>query len=128
MTVRGPSMVPLKMCVTDTAQINNPTKKRYDACCSCEAIAKWSRFNETMQFDAKILNYSRSGIYLEAGQAIKPETTVFIRLEILLSGSWGSSDRGWLRTLALGKVKRCRELERNSDTSFGIGVRYYSAE
>jgi hypothetical protein len=51
-------------------------------------------FNETMQFDAKILNYSRSGIYLEAGQAIKPETTVFIRLEILLSGSWGSSDHG----------------------------------
>jgi hypothetical protein len=121
-------MKPLRMGVAGKGQINNHTEKRYDERCSCEAIAKWSRFNETMQFDAKILNYSRSGIYLEAGQAIKPETTVFIRLEILLSGSWGSSDRGWLRTFALGKVKWCRELERNSDTYFGIGVQYYSAE
>jgi hypothetical protein len=116
-------MEPLKICVTDAAQINNHTEKRYDQRSSCEAIAKWSRFNETMHFfDAKILNFSRSGIYLEADQAVKSETTVFIRLEILLSGNWGSSDNGWLRTIALGKVKWCRELDRNSDTYYGIGV------
>ena len=57
-------MEPLKIFVTDTAQINDHMEKRYDERCSCEAIAKWSRFNETMRFfDAKILNFSRSGIY-----------------------------------------------------------------
>ena len=121
-------MEPLKICVTDTAQINNHTEKRYDERCSCEAIARWSRFNETMQFDAKILNFSRSGIYIEADQAINPETTVFVRLEILLSGTWGSSDYGCLHTISIGKVKWCRELDSNSDGSYGIGVRYYHAE
>jgi hypothetical protein len=81
-----------------------------------------------MQFDAKILNFSRSGIYLEADEAIKPETTVFVRLEILLSGTWGSSDYGWLHSISIGKVKWCRELDIKSDGSYGIGVRYYHAE
>jgi hypothetical protein len=121
-------MEPLERCVTDTAQINNQTEKRYDERCSCEAIVKWSHFNESMQFDAKILNFSRSGIYLEADQALKPGTTVFIRLEILLSGTWGSSDQGWLRTVMLGQVKWCKELVRNDAECYGIGVRYYDAE
>ena len=118
-------MEPIKIWVPDTAQINNRTEKRNDDRCSCEAIAKWSRFNKTMEFDAKILNFSRAGIYLESDQAVKPETTVFIRLEILLSDTWGSPDSGWLHTIALGKVKWCRELGRNSDKCYGIGVRYY---
>lgn len=121
-------MEPLKICLTDTAQINNHMETRCDERCCCEAIVKWSHFNETMQFDAKILNFSRSGIYLEADQALKPGTTVFIRLEILLSGTWGSSYHGWLRTVTLGQVKWCKELDRNGPKYYGIGVRYHSAE
>jgi hypothetical protein len=121
-------MESLKICVTDTAQINNHTEKRYYERCSCEAIAKWSRFNETMLFDARILNFSRSGIYLEAEQPVKPETIIIVRLEILLSGTWGSSDHGSLRTISIGQVKWCKDLVRNGVDYYGTGVRYYSAE
>ena len=109
--------------------MNNHTETRYDERCGCEAIVKWSYFSEYMQhFDAKILNFSRSGIYLMADQAIKPGTTIFVRLEILLSGTWGSSDHGWLRTIRIGEVKWCRELAINGSDYYGIGVRYYNAE
>ncbi|MGD1973078.1 MAG: PilZ domain-containing protein [Desulfobacterales bacterium] len=121
-------MEPLRICVTNTAQINNPTEKRYDERCSCEAIVKWSRFNQSIQFDAKILNFSRSGIYLEVEQAIKPETIIIVRLEILLSGTWGSLDKGWLRTITFGKVKWCKDLIRNGAEFYGIGVQYYDAD
>jgi hypothetical protein len=84
MTIRGPFMEPLEICVAGTRQMNNHTETRAGERCNCEAIVKWSHFNETMQFDAKILNFSRSGIYLEADLSINPGTTVLIRLEILL--------------------------------------------
>jgi hypothetical protein len=121
-------MEPIEICVTDTAQINDHTQTRCDKRCGCEAIVKLSHFNETMQFDAKILNFSRSGIYIEVDQAIKSGTTVFIRIEILLSGTWGSSDYGWLRTISMGEVKWCKKLIRNDSELYGIGVRYYDAE
>ena len=121
-------MEPFKICVTDTAQISNHTQTRCDERYGCEAIVKMSHFNETMQFDAKILNFSRSGIYLEADQAIRPGTTVLVRLEILISGTWGSPDHGWLRTISMGEVKWCKELIRNDAEFYGIGVRYYDAE
>ena len=101
------------------------TEKRDDERCSCEAIIKWSYFNENTHFDAKILNFSRRGIYLMAEQAIKPGTTIFVRLEILLSDTWGSSNHGWLRTISLGEVKWCKALAINGADHYGIGVRYY---
>ena len=63
-----------------------------------------------------------------ADQAIKPGTTIFVRLDILLSGTWGSSGQGWLRTISVGEVKWCKELAINGSNYFGIGVRYYNAE
>jgi len=108
--------------------MNNHTEKRYDERCGCEAIIKWSYFSEYMHFDAKILNFSRSGIYLIADQDIKPGTTIFVRLEILLSGTWGSSGHGWLRTISIGEVKWCKEMATNGADYYGIGVRYYNAE
>ena len=120
-------MEPLKKCVTDTAQINNHMEKRYDERCGCEAIVKWSNFNGYMEFDAKIINFSRSGIYIEADRAIKPGTTILVKLEILLSGTWGSSAHGWLHTISIGEVKWCKELVGNNTEYYGIGVRYYDA-
>ena len=108
--------------------MNNYNETRYDERCGCEAIVKWSYFNGYMQFDAKIINFSRSGIYIEADQAIKPGTTILVKLEILLSGTWGSSDYGWLHTISVGEVKWCKELAKNGVDYYGIGVRYYSAE
>jgi hypothetical protein len=121
-------MEPLEICVAGTRQMNNHTETRTDERCDCEAIVKWSRFNETMQFDARIVNFSRSGIYLETYQAIKLGTTILVKLEILLSGAWGSSDHGWLRTISMGEVKWCKELIRNDAELYGIGIRYYDAE
>ena len=121
-------MEPLRTGVTGEGRINFHTEKRYDQRYGCEAIVKWSYFNENKQFDAKIINFSRTGIFIEADQAIKPGATIFVRLEILLSETWGSSDHGWLRTISLGEVKWCKELTKDSVDYYGIGISYYSAE
>ena len=119
-------MEPLQICVAGTSQMKNHTETRYDERCGCEAIVKWSYFNGHMQFDAKIVNFSRSGIYIETDQAINPGTTILVKLEILLSGTWGSSDHGWLHTISIGEVKWCKELAKNRVDYYGIGVRYHS--
>jgi hypothetical protein len=100
------------------------TEKRGHERHNCEAITKWSYFNQNNLSDGKILNFSRSGIYLMSDQPIKAGTTIFFRLEILLSGTWGSSDQGWLRTISIGEVKWCKELVGNIGGCYGIGVQY----
>ena len=111
--MRSSFMETLKIGVTGARQINNRTETRCDERCGYEAIVKWSYFNENTQFDAKITNFSRSGIYIEANRAIKPGTTIVVRLEILLSRTWGSLVSGWLRSISLGEVKWCRGLDKN---------------
>jgi hypothetical protein len=106
--------------------MNTRTEKRYDERLSCDAIITWSYFNQTNHFAGRILNFSRSGIYLMADQAIKPGTTIFVRLEILLSDTWGSSNHGWLHTISIGEVKWCEEFAKNGADYYGIGVRYYN--
>ena len=121
-------MEPLITGVIGEGRTNYHTETRCDERCGCEAIVKWSYFNENIQFDAKIINFSRSGLYMESDQAIKPGATIVVRLEILLSRTWGSSDFGWLRSISLGEVKWCSELNITGGVFYGIGVQYYHAD
>ncbi len=91
---------------------------------NCEAKIKWSYFNKSSFYDAKIFNFSRNGIYLETPHEIKPGRTIFIRVETLLSKNMKLDDHECLRTITLGDVKWCNELSADGVSYFGVGVRH----
>ena len=106
-----------KALVTDTRRM----EKRYD----CEAKIKWSYFNKGNFYDAKILNFSRNGIYIETPHEIKPRTTILIRAETLLSKNMRSDESLLLRTVFLADVKWCNESSKDGGSNFGVGVRHF---
>jgi hypothetical protein len=108
----------------DTTQMIDLDEKRLDARYDCEAIIKWSYFNKETYFDAKILNFSRSGIYIQTAHDIKPGTTIFIKLEILLSNNVNSLNHECLHTVSLGEVRWCIDLSGSDKSCYGVGLRY----
>ena len=53
----------------------------------CVAIIEWSLMSQSSACEARILNFSGTGIYLETGHELKPGTTVWIRVDQRLSGT-----------------------------------------
>ncbi len=109
--------------IANKALVADREKRMYERY-NCEAIIKWSYFNDDKFFEAKIFNFSRNGIYFETPHEVKPRTTIFIRLETLLSKSMSLDDHECLRTVSLGEVKWCNELSADSVSYFGVGVRH----
>ena len=97
------------------------TEERYN----CEAKIKWSYFNKSSFSDAKILNFSRNGIYFETPHEIKPGRTVLIRLETLLSKNMRPDESLSLRTVSLADVKWCNESSIDGVSNFRVGVRLF---
>ncbi len=91
---------------------------------NCEAIIKWSYFNNDKFFDAKVYNISRNGIYFETPHAIRQGTTIFIRTETLFSKNMRLNELECLRTVSLGEVKWCHELSKDDLSYYGVGVRH----
>ena len=107
-----------------TTQMRDLDEKRLDVRYDCEAIIKWSYFNKETFFDAKVLNFSRSGIYFQTTHEIKPGATIFIKLEILLSKNVNSLNHECLRTVSLGEVRWCIDLSGSDKSYYGVGLRY----
>ena len=99
-------------------------KRRMEERYNCEAKIKWSYFNNSSFYDAKILNFSRNGIYFETPHEIKPGRTVLIRVETFPSKNIRLKDHEFLRTVTLGDVKWCNELFADDVSHFGVGVRH----
>jgi hypothetical protein len=102
----------------------NMTEKRDDARHACEAIIKWSYFNKDKYFRAKLLNFSRGGVYFETAEEIKAGATIYMQLEIVVSSRINSLDYDCLRYVSLGEVKWCIDLSKNDQSQYGVGVRY----
>ena len=107
----------------NTALAGHKEKRMYERH-NCEALIKWSYFNQDRLFDAKIFNFSRSGFYFETSYAIRPKTTIFIRLETLFSKNMRLTEQECLRTVSLGEVKWCNELSKDDHSYYGVGVRH----
>ena len=95
---------------------------------NCEAKIKWSYFNKSSFYDAKILNFSRNGIYFETPHEIKPRTTILIRVETLLSKNMRCDESLCLRTVSLADVKWCNESSKDGVSNFEVGVRHFYLE
>jgi hypothetical protein len=108
----------------DLKNIINITEKRADARHDCEAIIKWSYFNKETYFKAKLLNFSRGGVYIETAHDIKLHATILIQMEIVISSKINSLDYECLRHVSLGEVKWRIDLSENDQSYYGVGVRY----
>ena len=108
--------------IANTALISDTRRleKRFD----CEAKIKWSYFNKSRFFDAKILNFSPNGNYFETPHELKPGATILIRFENLHSKMIRPDDPLCFRTVYLAEVKWCKKSFENGDSNFGVGVRH----
>ena len=100
------------------------TEKREHVRHNCEAIIKWSYFNTATYFDAKLLNFSKSGVYFETGHSLKPGSTVFLKMTTVSSSEINSLDHAHPRSISLGEVKWRINLSGRDKSYYGVGVKY----
>ncbi|MBT8366150.1 MAG: PilZ domain-containing protein [Deltaproteobacteria bacterium] len=104
-------------------KINN-TEGRGHVRHNCEAIIEWSYFNQEIYFDAKLLNFSESGVYFETGHDLKPGATIFLKMTMVSTNKFNSLDQERPRSVSLGEVKWRIDLSASDKTNYGVGVRY----
>ena len=106
------------------ANKKNNIEKRAHIRHNCEAVIRWSFFNKKTCFDAKLLNFSENGIYIETSQDLKPGTTIFLQMNIDSSYISNSQAHPRPRSISLGEVKWRIDLSGIDQSCYGIGVRY----
>jgi hypothetical protein len=112
-------------------QMIEATDKRTDKRHECNAKIKWTQFNgisfnyrQEIFYRARVLNFSRSGLYFETKYPLKPGATILFRIEISGYGASNLEDCECLRSISLADVKWCGDLVENGESYFGIGARY----
>ena len=106
-----------------TANIKRPEKRRHERH-NCEAVIKWSLFNQTIYFDATLLNFSESGVYFETAHDLKPGTAIFLDMKTVSPHRINFKDYKQPRLISLGEVKWCVNLSGEVQSKFGVGVSY----
>ena len=71
---------------------------------NCEAEIEWAYFNTAQYFNAKLINFSRGGVYIETPHDITPGATIIIRLGKVLSSMGESVNHEYPRLVSLGEV------------------------
>lgn len=99
-------------------------EKRRQVRYGCKATIKWSLFNNTIFFDATLLNFSENGVYFETAHALKPGTAIFLDMKMVSSVKINLKTPNRPRLVSLGEVKWCVNLSEEIQTKFGVGVSY----
>jgi hypothetical protein len=112
-------------------QMIKSAEKRTDRRHECEAKIKWMQFNrvsfnygQEIFYRARVLNFSRGGLYFETEYPLTPGITILFRIEVSRGGASNLEKCECLRTISLADVKWCRDLVKNGESYFGIGARY----
>lgn len=85
-------------------------------------------FNTNRYYFATMLNYSEGGVYFESDFAFQPRTSIYIRIEKKIEDLSGGEIHNGFRSVALGEVKWCKEINKDESARYGIGVKYYELE
>ena len=107
------------------------TEKRTDRRHDSDAKIKWTYFNRTTVnfgqetfYRARVLNFSKSGLYFETICSLKPGTILLFRSETFGKNVPDFEDCECVRSISLLEIKWCQEFLRNGESYFGIGARY----
>jgi hypothetical protein len=104
-------------------QIQHP-EKRKELRQKCEIWIECSYFNRVTHFEAKLLNFSKGGVYLETDHELKPGCTIFMKLLRISPNSFPSPVNEYPRSVTLGEVKWRIDLSRSESAYYGAGLRY----
>ena len=104
--------------------ISQHTKRicdRFD-CCFSVYVAP---FNSTQYFQGKMVNYSQNGMHFESESALKPGTSILIRVQNNLDADGTFAFEEGFRSMSLGEVKWCKEFISEGSAHYAVGVKYY---
>jgi hypothetical protein len=91
-----------------------------------QASLRVSVFNQGAVFEAQLINYSPEGMCAETGHAIRPGTSLSIRMEADPAGASHPPPHPGLRMVALGEAKWVRVVVgRGQPERYRVGIRYY---
>lgn len=91
----------------------------------CNAIMEWAYFNKIERFEGTLLNYNKSGGYLES--TIEPfvGSTIFMRLKPCNDKNSIFLNRDHVRTATLARVEWCSHTSGKQPTSYAVGVKFF---
>ena len=99
-------------------------EKRKELRHKCEVLIECSYFNRETHFEAKLLNFSKGGVYLETDHELKPGCTILMKLLRLSRNSFPSPVHEYPRSVTLGEVKWRIDLSKSDRANYGAGLRY----
>jgi hypothetical protein len=100
-------------------------EKRIDNRRKCDASIVCAYFNKENVCNAKMLNYSRDGMYFESDSLFKEGTNIFFKIKDYLFDLSDPELCEGLRTVSLAQVRWWKDMGREDASCFGIGVKYY---
>jgi hypothetical protein len=91
---------------------------------TCDAMIEWSYLGKDRFSVAKLLNFSKGGIYFETDHDLKPGVTVFLKMNRVSQTRIDSTGRGRPRSVSLGEVQWRVDLSGGGKHGYGVGARY----
>jgi hypothetical protein len=89
------------------------------------AIIEFSYFNKRHCFEGQTLNHCDDGICFKSEVALKPGATVSVRIRNFHPHGARNGDCRGLRSIALAKIKWCKEILDETEPIYEIGARYF---
>ncbi len=85
----------------------------------------FSIFNQQNGVDAQLIDYGTNGLKFKSTCALRPGTTIFIRVKRGQRGSHPDGLCAGLRAVTLAEVKWCRKIDGPDASLYEVGVHYY---
>lgn len=103
-------------------QTENRTQYRIftDAGITCRPFT----INVDQASDGIMLNFSRTGFYIETSREFKPGTFIIVRMTRYPSISASLAVEGRLRSICLAEVRWMKVLSNENTVHYGMGVKY----
>jgi len=99
-------------------------EKRTDKRHRCEASIALSCFNKEKMSRAKMLNYSKDGMYFESEVLLKEGANIYFQMNDCQFDSSDPERYDGLRTVSVARVKWSKDIGGERAKHFGFGVKY----
>lgn len=111
--------------MNEAMKMSVKTERRSSERLPNRSAISFSIFNRRNSIDAQSLNCSTNGLKFKSTWALRPGTTICIRIKPDQCCSPSNWSLEGLPSVGLAEVKWCRPVEGSRTTIFEVGVRYY---
>ena len=99
-------------------------EKRTDRRHRCDASIELGCFNDKKTFRARMLNYSKDGMYFESEVFLKEGANIYFQMNDCSFDISDPERYDGLRTVSLARVKWLKDIGGERFNHFGVGVKY----